>query len=64
MAHRKPWREVLGAADGNSSWMASGLAGYGMRGWKETLDKAVPMYLQIPADPSVMIIESRKPVLG
>lgn len=44
--------------------MVSGLAGYGMHGWKETLDKAVPMYLQIPADPSVMIIESRKPVLG
>lgn len=26
--------------------------------------QAVPMYLHIPADPSVMIIESRQPMLG
>lgn len=53
---------------GSSEWQqlmdGRWLGCYGMRGWEETLDKAVPMYLQIPADPSVMIIESRKPVLG
>lgn len=51
-------------AMGSSSQRASGVAGYGMHDWKEALDKAVPMYLQIPADPSVMIIQSRQPVLG
>lgn len=59
VAHNKPWREGLGRAmDGR--WLDC----YGMHGWEETLDKAVPIYLQIPADPSVMIIESRQPVLG
>lgn len=52
---RNGWQQLMGG-----QWLGC----YGMLGWEETLDKAVPMYLQIPADPSVMIIESRQPVLG
>lgn len=65
VAHSKPWREGLGGSDGWQQLMDGWWIGcYVMHGWEETLDSAVPIYLQIPADPSVMIIESRKPVLG
>lgn len=63
--HTASHGERVGASGGWQQLMDGQWLGfYGMHGWEETLDKAVPMNLQIPADPSVMIIESRKPVLG